>query len=172
MYSQFVSTVPFVFTDPGSFTGSGTHAATYEFALKNSEKDTKKEIKEYNEQYNRRMKYYLLTLGNGIVTKIDNKIKKVLNRLDILEEKNKKLSFLNYSRKKKSRNELRSLKTMLNNIRNNYQNKHIGSIYGEKLNLYENLMKSLTKINRMLDEVERDIDKSFYFNRLKSSVVK
>ena len=148
---------PFL-TDVPSAGGSVISAGLYEFLIKKAEEKLSKEVDNYGNEYNKRFKYF-----GGALTSlfINKKIKELNERVNYLTKENKKLTFLYYSKKKQNIKSLALIKKSCDNIKDELQYK-TGSfiLSGERMNLYENLMKSILLINRVLDKVEMNINKS------------
>ncbi|GAA0716343.1 hypothetical protein GCM10009430_11960 [Aquimarina litoralis] len=148
---------PFL-TDPGSLTGSGVSTGLYSGST-TAERNTLRRVSGFNVDYGKRLTY--LVTSAVISNKIRDEISVSFNRYYDLKRRNESLSFFNYSKRKENQKMLKFIEKMLNNTQKALlAQSSINVIYGEKLNLFQNTMKSLTEIHRSMDIVEDNIDRS------------
>ena len=155
---------PFL-TDPGSLAGSGAALALYK-RLDDEDKKNRDKMKAFGVDYIKRQVYFMgFSLAVG--ERITNEIEASVTRYNSLKNRNSSLSLLNYSKKKENTKMLALIETMLNNIQREARNqKGVFVIYGEKMNLLQNMMESLEEINRVLDVVEDNIEQTKLYNRI------
>ncbi len=116
-------------------------------------------VNSYEKIYNKRAQYYVgATL---IIEKINDALDDSSKKLLTLKMDNKDLHETAYYSKRKENNKLlaeveENLDILIKEL--NRQEKQV--IYGEKLNLLQNTMRTLTRINRKLDVVEKNIQES------------
>ncbi|OEK07359.1 hypothetical protein A8C32_18150 [Flavivirga aquatica] len=153
-----------VLVDPGSMTGSVLSWSLYSM-LSTEDKNNRKKIIAFKKDLAKRHLY--LVEGAIVVNKINREISNCKERYRQLEHRNKSLSFLSYSKKKINNKMLNLVNVMLENINKGLKNQRaLEVLYGEKLNLLQNTMKSLTEIYRVLDVVEDNIEKTKLYNRI------
>ncbi|MBL0683431.1 hypothetical protein [Aquimarina mytili] len=144
--------------DPGSLSGSS--AATFQYMiLGNADRNLTRQVNRFTIQYSKRIPY--LMLSSSLTKKINTQIDTAIRRYNFLVSRNNSLVFFRYSRKRNNAKALTIIKKMLDNLERelNKQNS-IGVIHGEKLNLYQNAMKSLSKIHRLMDIIEDNVAQS------------
>ncbi|UOB18428.1 hypothetical protein [Abyssalbus ytuae] len=146
-------------TDPGSITGTKLMSDTYK-DLKYESYYLAGDVNKFNNNYRKRA-LYLTTMSSFLTNKINREIKLSMERYNFLVSRNKSLSLLNYSKKKKNLKMLKLIEKMLNNLENELsKQKSINVLNGEKLNLYHNVMESLWKIDQVMDTVEDNVKQS------------
>ncbi len=145
---------------------------TAEYVLLGNEEDKiKREMERFKDNYATRaipkfdIRYF--APGDSYVTQVKQKIAEAKNRRAALVIENTSLTVFSYSRKKQNIKELYIVDSNLNNITQKFENKlqHYG-VYGEKMNMYQNFMKSLDKINRHMDEIDSEISQGKLLNKL------
>ncbi|MDH7445847.1 hypothetical protein [Aquimarina sp. 2201CG14-23] len=147
-------------------------ALTAEYALLSREEDNiKREMEEFKDSYSTRaipkfdIRYF--APGDSYVQHVKNKLIDARARRLILETNNNALTVFSYSRKKQNSKDLYIVEASLNNITQKFEKKlkHYG-VYGEKMNMYQNFMRSLDKINRLMDQIDSKIDEGKLLNKL------
>ncbi len=155
---------PFL-TDPGSFSGSGVAIGFYE-ALDASDKNNRTRMIEFEKDYVKRQLYFMgASLAVG--TRINSEMAAAFSRYDSLKTRNSSLTQFSYSKKKDNTKMLNMIEIMLNSMqREMLTHKNVFVIYGEKINLLQNMMKSLIEIQRVMDIVEDNLEKTKLYNRI------
>jgi hypothetical protein len=155
---------PFL-SDPGSMTGSGAALALYK-QLDEEDKKNKDKMEDFRKDYVKRQIYFMGTafpVKNAIAGELDESF----SRYDALKIRNNKLSFLSYSKKKDNTKMLNLVDKMLRNLQNEVRNqKTVFVIYGEKINLLQNVMTALIDVHRILDVVEDNLEQTKLYNRI------
>lgn len=144
-------------TDLGSYTGSLTANGNY-IGLNVNEGVLGTSVRNYVSVYNERTKYYA---GILIVHKINNEIEKVEDRYKELSEENEELHmFLHYSKRKENEKKMEEISQQILTLKDELKDQYNMVILGEKVNLYQNVMRTLTPIRRKLDTLEGNINRS------------
>ncbi|MBL3658409.1 hypothetical protein [Fulvivirga sediminis] len=135
-----------------------------------AENSLKSSVRSYAKTYNKRALYYA---GAIVITKINGSINKSEERLKELIKSNAELDEKKFYSKRIPNNKLlKGLEESLYILKQEMLKQHKLVIYGEKLNLLQNTMRTLTEINRRLDIVENNIsdsaDKKHIIKELKS----
>lgn len=163
---------PMVVTDVALTAEAGYSAVNYAL-LESLAAEIPDPATNYRTTYNHRVKYLF---GFVMTSKINRTLDDVEARIDDLEVANNNLiSVLNYSKKRKNieliddvREEFTILKAQMTkdygeldtDLVINFKMDIPVSIYGEQLNLYYNMRKTITRINRILDIIEDNIGSS------------
>ncbi|WP_405208496.1 hypothetical protein [Aquimarina sp. LLG6339-5] len=148
---------PFL-TDKPSLLGSGISSGLYSSSA-TAERNNLRRMAAFEIDYAKRLVY--LATSSVISNKIRNEITLSFNRYSDLKQRNESLSLLNYSKKKENQKILGVIEDMLVNAQKALiSQSSINVIYGEKLNLFQNTMSSLTEIHRTMDVVEDNIEQS------------
>lgn len=154
---------PFL-TDPGSLAGSGASAGLY-VGLNNKDKDNMRKMNAFQKDYVKRQVYFIGSAA-VITNKINADIVTAFDRYNRLRSRNKSLTLFSHSKKKNNTKLLDLIRDMLTNMQKEMltqKSNHV--IYGEKLNLLQNTMQSLSEIHRMMDTVEDNIEKTKLYYR-------
>ncbi len=154
-----------VLVDPGSNLGSAFSTLQYG-TIEIRERELKTEIRKFMMDYNQRLVY--LASSILLVDSINDQVNNVMGRYYDLQDQNNRLSTLfSYSKKKDNRKHLGIIYKMLTHIQNELNTQsNINVVYGEKLNLYQDVNHALINIERMLDVVEDNIETSKLTYRL------
>lgn len=165
---------PFV-TDYGSLSGSSAAAGNYTglgfqsnnpFSSRGG--DLKDRIRSFRRVFDERSEYFAIALPLSISVdrKIKNQILQSYSRYNNLQDRNESLSLFSYSKKKNNKKLLELVSTMLYNLNKEIQNQSTSLVVlGEKLNVYQDVMMSLQDIDRMMDNIEDNIEKSNFYYR-------
>lgn len=154
-----------------------TGTATANYGLINTEETlVLKVVNDYKATYNKRATY--LGTGVSIVNifindQINSKVDDTKKRYDKLKVENEKLNKVKfYSKKKKNLKLIRELDLQITILEEELKDKSKSGIIGEKINLYQNAMRTLAPINRKLDTLESNINKSNSFKKIIKMITK
>ncbi|SIT15647.1 hypothetical protein SAMN05421766_1166 [Zobellia uliginosa] len=155
--AQPVNFVYLPITDMPLVVASGAASAEYGI-MKFEENQLTDAVSSYASTYNKRATYYS---GILIISMINNNINKSRNRYLKLKLDNSKLDEIKYYSKRPENDKLLAeINENLDILEKELESQHKMVIYGEKLNLLQNSMLTLTRINRKLDFVRKNIHKS------------
>lgn len=134
--------------------------------LENEDKKNRDKIEAFRFDYIKRQAYFL-GLSKAITNRISNEINASFVRYNQLETRNSSLSILSYSRKKENTKMLSFIEKMLTTMQREANTQQsVLVIYGERMNLLQNMMESLIEIHRVLDVVEDNIEQTTLYNRI------
>jgi len=145
-------------TDMGHFTGSVTSAGILAGGVL-TEQPYKESVKKFQKQYSKRIPYFG---GIAILAQINNLIDDTQTRIDDLTSNNDMLKrVLYYSKKKKNVELLSEATSRLEFLRQEVNNRQEEvTISGEKMNLHQNVRRTLSRIHRSLDVVDQNTQQS------------
>lgn len=151
--------------DPGSNAGSIGSTIQYKL-IRDEEKEIRNELNKLITEYSQRSIYIVTT--QTLIDDVNSEVTSSLNRYTTLNQRNESLSTVfSYSTKKDNRKKLKIVLTMISNIRDELKKQDgFTVVYGEKLNLYQNSLQSLSDIHRIMDVVEEEIDKKNLIRQL------
>ncbi|UOB16667.1 hypothetical protein [Abyssalbus ytuae] len=163
--AQPVSPIYTPVTDMPLMTMSYTTAGLYG-SINAEENRLTNSVDSYATVYNKRAIYY--TGASVVAYKIEQSILNSRKKLLELVVDNKNLDKIKYySKRKKNTQLLEELEEKLDILEKELQGQHkIAVIYGEKLNLLQNTMRTLTQINRELDIVDKNIKESNHLKKI------
>ena len=155
---------PFL-VDLPSNTGSGLITLEYNDIIA-VEKDIQKELDRFLTEYGQRAIY--IVSSQSLVDNVKTEVQEALNRYTSLNKRNESLSSIfSYSTKKDNQKKMNAILNMLQNVNNEMRGQSgLDIVYGEKLNLYQNVTYSLLDIHRLMDTVEDAIEKTSLANRI------
>jgi len=150
-------------TDPASVGLSGTAAIVYGTAIP-IETTHAPVLKNYVKEYNKRGKYY----GGALyISEINDELEEAKQRLKDLEAENNTLyKVLYYSKRMKNDRLLESAQLRFEILEEELKTQETTTLLSEKMNLYENTMRTLTRINRSLDTIQSNINDSKYREKM------
>lgn len=123
-----------------------------------------KEVKDFREIYEHRSEYYARTVLDGGV--IINQVDDLRARVNLLLADNAALAFFYPFKKRDNRIKLEAMITSINRLDNELRGLLPDSIYGERINLNQNVEIILEQMHRRADEIESDIAKSRILSQL------
>ncbi len=160
--TMFSQEYPFLtdFLLVGSILGSAVATVEY-YELKEADRKLIKDINSFNAKYSKRA-IYLVGASIILAGEINREIDDAQRRYHLLKGKNSSLPFFIYSKKRHNTQTLELINEMLDNLQNELkkQNPRGVALYGEKINLHQNTMESLSNIHRLMDSVEDKIEQS------------
>lgn len=123
------------------------------------------QAKAFSQQYVQRAAYYVRTpLDNGGAAKAV--LKKTVDRLDSLRAVNLSLGPIYVFRRKDSEARLKTIREKLDIIANDINQLNTTGIYGERINLNQNIAMAVEAYSRKLDTIETYIYNTSLINRL------
>lgn len=149
--------------DNGSNTGSSSIMAVL-IAAPKVQKSLRKAVDAYDDDYLSRGKY--LVASSIINGKINGRIDDAIERYNALKKSNESLNFFVYSKKRTNKALLETAQEMLDNMEDELDQQSTIALLGEKLNLHVDTTESLDEIHRALDEIEDNIDKTWWYEKL------
>jgi len=123
-------------------------------------------LKAFVREFEKRALYYPGTLVMHNQNMIGKKVTAVEDRISDLSTDNMNLSFLYYSKRKENAKLLDAIKEEFEIIKAELSTSSTTVVMGEKLNLYQDVMMTLTRTNRQLDIVESNIGGSKHTKRV------
>lgn len=158
------SQLPIPGVDFGSNLGSQAITVEYGTAAFLVEPKLRKKIPGFTKEYAKRLMYFLgsIDLANRIMGRINDV---GIRYNEIAPDYGEMMSF-RYSKTKKNHKRMELVITMLDDVYAELdKQKRVNVLHGDKLNLYLNTMESLSKIYRLLDIIEEDINQARLINR-------
>jgi len=131
-------------------------AGVYGGAVLTTQSLLNSEIKNFRKQWDNRGTY----LGGEVFERshIYPKLDDFESRLSELEEENMNLSAFVYSKKDENTKLLLVVREEFDILNSEIKDRsHLVVVLGEKINLYQNMMRTITRLNRQLDVVEGNI---------------
>lgn len=157
------SIVNFPNTDLGLSAQSGKASYRY-LSLIPTQHCLTRMVNAYGSAYSKRMIYYS---GVLIMNQINGELDQSKNRLQRLVLGNDKLDEIKYySKRKENEKLLAAVEEKLYILEQELDKQDKLVIYGEKLNLLQNTMLTLTRVNRKLDLIEKNIKESEYIKKI------
>ncbi|WP_378188151.1 hypothetical protein ACE939_06865 [Aquimarina sp. W85] len=141
-------------------------SATFYTDIANEGKKIGGALVTFESQFGQRLLYL-----NRLTNQITSAIIEDWNRLDLkhknLKNQNEKLAFFSFSRKKVNTKLLVTIDKMLTNIKLEIDKQSFTDVlHGEQMNLYQDMMESLSSVDRLLDEVASGISRSNFLDTL------
>lgn len=149
--------------DNGSNTGSSSSTATL-FTAPSVQDGLRKAADEHGDDYVNRMNYLIASsVVNG---RINGRIDDAIERYNALKKINESLNFFAYSKKRINKELLENVEKFLDNMEDELDKQDIIALLGEKLNLYGDTAESLYEIHRTMDEIEDNIENTWWYEKL------
>jgi hypothetical protein len=158
-----------VITDNPSLQGSYSSLVAYTL-VKTADNNLKSKVNQFNANYGQRSIYLTAPLIGKIAADINSEMAGVRQRFQVIQERNSNLGLYQYGVKKKNSRLLAIVDSIILNLKNALDGQWNTNVkLGEKMNLYQNVMASINKIQRQLDVIEDTIDRSLLINQILGS---
>jgi hypothetical protein len=131
----------------------------------NPEGNLKKSITNFGKEYTKRKDYYITTDADNLTWHtIKQAIEEVIDRATIILSENETLTFFYPFKKKDNRKKINYILTLLDTMMNKIDLSQ--GVWGERINLQQNTLISLESLERRLDIIESDIEKSTILSKV------
>ncbi|MEM9001367.1 MAG: hypothetical protein AAGB24_13975 [Bacteroidota bacterium] len=170
LYILWIISVPVVAQVPGTNYNSASKStamgADMVVLTQVIEPEIRRSINGFNKYYDNRLLYYAETLidAGSVLNEIDN----VRQRIFLLNVENSSLSFFYPFKKQDNKRKIDAILYAVNGLRSRLLGLpwSVNTIYGERMNLNQDTEIALESLERQLDAIESDIDKSKLIRQL------